>query len=62
MALTRILRQASRRQEAVDPRVDWEEVARVAYELYEQRGRVDGYDIEDWARAEEIVRERQRAA
>ena len=34
------------------------EVAPVAYELYVQRGRVNGHDLEDWLRAEVIVRER----
>ena len=44
--------------------VDGQAVARVAYELYEQRGRVDGHDLEDWLRAEAIVgqRARQRSA
>ena len=37
---------------------DNHEVAYVAYELYEQRGRVDGHALEDWLRAEVIVRER----
>lgn len=26
-----------------------------AYELFEQRGRLDGFDLEDWARAEAEV-------
>ena len=39
--------------------IDCQEVARVAYELYEQRGREDGRDLEDWLRAETIVRQRQ---
>jgi DUF2934 family protein len=26
-----------------------------AYELYEERGREDGHDLEDWLRAEELV-------
>ncbi len=33
-----------------------EEIACVAYGLYEQRGWQDGRDVEDWLRAEEIVR------
>ena len=41
--------------------VDSGEVARVAYELYERRGRMDGHDLEDWLRAEAIVRQRQAA-
>ena len=36
--------------------IDAQEVARVAYELYEKRGREDGRDMEDWLRAEAIVR------
>jgi hypothetical protein len=27
-------------------------VARLAYELYEKRGRQDGHDVDDWLRAE----------
>ena len=29
-----------------------EQVGRRAYELYEQRGNDDGYDLEDWLQAE----------
>jgi hypothetical protein len=28
-----------------------------AYELYEQRGRVHGYDFDDWVKAESEVRQ-----
>ena len=28
-----------------------------AYELYEQRGRIDGNDLEDWLQAEAEIRE-----
>lgn len=31
-----------------------------AYELFEQRGRVEGFDQEDWARAEEEILARFR--
>ncbi len=40
------------------PAIDYGEVARVAYELYEQRGRQSGHDLEDWLQAESIVRGR----
>jgi hypothetical protein len=30
-------------------------IAEAAYELYEQRGREDGHDLEDWLEAEAIV-------
>ena len=29
-----------------------EEIRRCAYELYEERGRKDGHDLDDWLRAE----------
>ena len=45
--------------QAADPAPDLQEVARVAYELYEQRGRADGHDLEDWISAETIVRQRR---
>ena len=32
-----------------------EEIRRLAYELYEKRGREDGYDLDDWLRAEAEV-------
>jgi len=35
-----------------------EEIARVAYELYEKRGRAHGHELEDWLDAERIVMER----
>ena len=28
------------------------EIARLAYEFYERRGREDGYDVDDWLAAE----------
>ena len=40
------------------PEIDWNEIAQVAYELFEQRGFVHGHDQEDWLRAEQIVRQR----
>jgi outer membrane protein TolC len=33
-----------------------ERIARKAYELYEQRERQGGRDVEDWLKAEELVR------
>jgi hypothetical protein len=43
---------------ASQPEVSRDEIARVAYQLYEQRGRVSGRDREDWLQAEKIVRAR----
>jgi DUF2934 family protein len=31
-------------------------IAELAYQLYEQRGRKDGHDIEDWIQAEQTIR------
>ena len=37
---------------------EYERIARRAYELYEQRGRQEGRDVEDWMKAEQqLVRE-----
>jgi len=36
----------------------YDEIARVAYELYEKRGKAHGYELEDWLEAERIVMER----
>jgi hypothetical protein len=35
-----------------------DEIARVAYELYEKRGRAHGLDLKDWLEAEKIVTEK----
>ena len=40
------------------PVVSRDDIARVAYELYLQRGRVDGHALEDWIKAEAILRQR----
>jgi outer membrane protein TolC len=32
-----------------------EQIERRAYELYEQRGRIHGFDIDDWLQAENEV-------
>ena len=32
--------------------IDQERIRRLAYDLYEKRGRVDGSDLDDWLRAE----------
>lgn len=36
--------------------LDPSEVTRVAYALYEQRGRTHGHDQDDWFQAEQLVR------
>jgi hypothetical protein len=36
-----------------------DEIRRRAFELYEQRGREDGRDVEDWLRAEEEITQSQ---
>ena len=46
------------KQDAEAPIAAQEDIARLAYELYEQRGRVNGCDLDDWLRAEEILRQR----
>lgn len=47
--------------QAEGPSSSWrEEVARVAYELFERRGCVNGFDQQDWFEAERIVAQRRR--
>lgn len=36
----------------------YDEVAKVAYDLYEKRGNIHGQDMEDWFKAEMIVKKR----
>ena len=36
-------------------------IAKKAYELYEQRGRQAEHDVEDWLKAEELVRKEMNA-
>ena len=38
-----------------------DEIAKVAYELYEKSGRVQGKDLENWTEAEKIVKARHSA-
>jgi Protein of unknown function (DUF2934) len=47
-----------------EPPVDiQEQVRRRAYELYEQRGREEGRDLDDWLQAEsELIQRRTKAA
>ncbi|MGE3154603.1 MAG: DUF2934 domain-containing protein [Nitrospiraceae bacterium] len=33
----------------------WHLIAAKAYELFEERGRVDGHDLDDWLEAEALV-------
>jgi Protein of unknown function (DUF2934) len=38
------------------------QIQQPAYELYEQRGRTDGYDLEDWLQAEREIKGTQAGA
>ncbi len=49
------VRDARDRDVRESTRAGREEVARVAYELYERAGRRDGRDLEDWFKAEALV-------
>ena len=59
MANGRVLFGAKRSKKAPRAALDAAEIARVAYELYQQRGCVDGHDFEDWLKAEAMVRQQQ---
>ena len=53
-------RAAVRRAPSANGSVDANEVGRVAYGLFVRRGRLDGYDQQDWFEAERIVMQRRR--
>ena len=57
--ITRLALREPRARSAGSP-VSQDEVAKVAYELFERRGRAHGHALEDWVEAERIVRQRQR--
>ena len=38
-----------------------EEITRLAYELFERRGRTHGHDRQDWFEAERILQQRRRS-
>lgn len=42
-----------------EPKTLEDQIRRRAYELYEERGREDGHDMDDWLCAEEEIKEMQ---
>ena len=42
--------------------VNEDDVRRLAYELYERRGRQAGLEQEDWLKAEQLLRQRRRSS
>ena len=37
--------------------LDKDDIARRAYEIYEERGRIEGADVDDWLQAERELRQ-----
>ena len=60
MARHRGLFGANHPEKAQENVVDPQEIARVAYGLYEQRDREDGHALDDWLKAEAVVREQNQ--
>jgi len=50
------------RPKAVSPENTEDRIRQRAYELYEQRGREDGHDLDDWLTAEAEVNQNTRVA
>ena len=48
---------ASQQRQNPSPNID--DIRQRAYELYEQRGREDGRDVDDWLRAEDEIKRRR---
>jgi hypothetical protein len=42
------------------PQASSDEIAKVAFELFERRGRIAGHELDDWLEAERIVKARRR--
>ena len=59
MARSMQLREKSVTAEQDPPPISLSEVAQVAYELFQRRGGVHGYDRQDWFEAERLVRQRR---
>lgn len=49
------------KRELQTPELD-ERIRRRAYDLYEQRGRLDGHDMDDWLQAEAEMRGKAKTA
>lgn len=49
-----------RRQGKADEKLVREMIERRAYEIYEQRGREPGKELDDWLEAEKIVKGKKR--
>jgi hypothetical protein len=43
-------------------KTDEQKIRELAFHFYEERGRVDGHDLDDWLKAEAMIRERQNLA
>ena len=44
---------------SLSPQILQQEIEKVAYQLFAERGHQHGFHVEDWLRAEEIVRSRR---
>ena len=62
MPITTRLRLNKKRVEPSEPVVsDYDEIARVAYALFETRGRRHGHDKDDWFDAQRLLQQRRRS-
>jgi hypothetical protein len=51
-----------RTQESYDGESQTEKIRELAYQLYIERGSVEGRDVEDWLEAEAIISQREKLA
>jgi hypothetical protein len=58
---TRIMYKNQERVQSVAPEKIQEQIRQRAYEMYEQRGREDGHDLDDWLQAESEVTGKAKA-
>jgi hypothetical protein len=51
--LTKEKREATQKNEKAEKKIDAQQIAERAYQLWLERGCENGHDVEDWLRAEE---------
>ena len=59
MAKIATSRKKASNEEFQAPVDDFQKIQQLAYQFFVDRGHIDGFDKEDWARAEAVVRKKR---
>ena len=60
--MAEVLEANAQTTEAYEPQDLEDKIRRRAYQLYEERGRENGHELDDWLRAEEEIAGKRRMA